>query len=123
MVKFTSIFLLLSFSIFGQNPIDNALSYLQQLNTEEIDLENQALVLQSYLDTPLEINNLKRDDITRFPLLNQLHYHTIQKYIRTNGDILSKYELMNLYFFNEALVNLISPFIAFFLKKNIKNKR
>ena len=57
MVKFTSIFLLLSFSILVK-PIDNALSYLQQLNTEEIDLENQALVLQ-YLDTPLEINNLK----------------------------------------------------------------
>lgn len=123
MVKFTSIFLLLSFSIFGQNPIDNALNYLQQLNTEEIDLENQALVLQSYLDAPLEINNLKRDDITRFPLLNQRHYHTIQKYIRTNGDILSKYELMNLYFFNEALVNLISPFIAFFpQKKTSKTK-
>lgn len=117
MVKTALLFVILSTKLMGQNPIDRAISYLQQFNTEEIDLENQSLILQSYLESPLEINNLSRDDIANFPLLNQRHYYSIRKYIQSNGDVLSKYELINLYFFNKELVELIYPFIAFFPHK------
>ena len=117
MVRNTIIFFILSTKLIGQNPIEKALSYLQRFNTEEIDLENQTLILQAYLEAPLEINNLSINDITNFPLLNPKHYHSIRKYIQTNGDVLSKYELINLYFFNKELVDVIYPFVVFFPHK------
>ena len=63
------IFLLYSTFSKGQDAIDEAIEYLQKLSIKENDWENTALVLEEFLERPLELNNLNFTRIQKFPLL------------------------------------------------------
>ncbi len=103
----------MSLRINAQSPIDNAIAYLQQFNSEEIDLENQMMILNDFIESPLSINQISIEEINKFPLLNQRHFFAIQKHIKYNGAILSIFELKTLPLFNQELCDVIEPFVKF----------
>jgi len=97
----------------GQEAIDETIEYLQKLSIEENDWENTAVVLEDFLERPLEINNLDFKRIQKFPILNSRHFYVIKKYRKLNGTIYTANELKELPFFTPELVETILPFITF----------
>ncbi|MFL2582627.1 MAG: hypothetical protein ACJ0QJ_05675 [Flavobacteriales bacterium] len=97
----------------GQDAIDGAIEYLQKLSIEENDWENTAVVLEEFLEHPLEINNLNFTRIQKFPLLNSRHFFVIKKYRKLNGTVFTSNELKVLPFFTPELIKIILPFITF----------
>ncbi len=114
MVRILMITFLLSFTLSkAQDAIDKAVEYLQKLSIEENDWENTAIVLEEFLERPLEINNLNFKHIQKFPLLNSRHFFVIKKYRKLNGTVFTSKELTILPFFTPELIKIILPFITF----------
>ena len=114
MVRILMITFLLSSTLSkAQDAVDKAVEYLQSLSLEENDWENTALVLEEFLEHPLEINNLNFNRIQNFPLLNSRHFFVIKKYRKLNGTVFTANELKALPFFTPELIKTILPFITF----------
>ena len=119
-----TVFILLLFtSSFSksQTPIEKAIEYLQKFSIHENDWENTAVILEDFINHPLQINNLDFDRIKEFPLLNSRHFFVIKKYRELNGNVLTFNELVNLPFFTPELVKIIAPFVRFDFKNSNSN--
>ncbi len=103
----------------GQDAIDEAIEYLQKLSIEDNDWENTAVVLEGFLERPLEINNLNFARMQKFPLLNSRHFFIIKKYRKLNGTVFTANELKALPFFTSELIKTIMPFITFKSKQPV----
>jgi hypothetical protein len=87
-------------------------SYAGELE-DETDLTNILEELQGFIDSPININMAKREELEKLIVLNDRQIETMIAYREKMGQIYSLQELLSLDGFNEKVVDDLSVFITF----------
>ncbi len=83
-------------------------------DTETDEQDNQIVQeLYYYAEHPLNINEATEEELQRLYLLNPFQINNLKDYIKSRGDILSKYEMQMIYGFDREVVRKIAPFVTF----------
>jgi hypothetical protein len=106
------ILLMQSISLLGQN--ENIKSLLENL-TEQSETEfDYSDLLDAYtyiLENPININSTETKELVELFLIDELQYQNLRTYIDTNGQLLSKQELLLVDGFDIETYSTILPFI------------
>jgi len=78
----------------------------------EIDLEQLYEQFANLLDNPVNLNTATRADLEQLYILSDFQISSILEYIKTNGKMLSIYELAYVYGFDDALAQGLYPFVS-----------
>ena len=78
----------------------------------EIDLEQLYEQFANLLDNPINLNAATRADLEQLYILSDFQISSILEYIKTNGKMLSIYELGYVYGFDDALAQSLYPFVS-----------
>ena len=78
----------------------------------EIDLEQLYEQFANLLDNPINLNTATRADLEQLYILSDFQISSILEYIKTNGKMLSVYELAFVYGFDDALAQSLYPFVT-----------
>ena len=108
--------LCLPFFSISQTPIDNALEYWIQFQSDNNKTEEFSLALEDYIKNKLTINSATKDELSNFPLFRSNHVNSILQYIRRNENILSWIELEQLPYFTNEYIDIIKPFLSLSIK-------
>jgi hypothetical protein len=78
----------------------------------EIDLEQIYEQFANLLDNPINLNTATQADLEQLYILSDFQISSILEYIKTNGKMLSIYELAFVYGFDDALAQSLYPFVT-----------
>ena len=78
----------------------------------EIDFEQLYEQFANLLDNPINLNTATRADLEQLLILSDFQISSILEYIKTNGKMLSIYELAFVYGFDDALAQSLYPFVT-----------
>lgn len=123
-LKYLLLYLLINIGIYSkaQNNVDLAIEYIQNYNVSDANYQDLVEQLQYFEQHPININQLKLNDVQSFPLLSSTQVLTINKYIKLNGPFLTKEELYLLPQFRKSFVDVLKPFITIKPQKYSKTK-
>ncbi|PLX23632.1 MAG: hypothetical protein C0597_00815 [Marinilabiliales bacterium] len=79
---------------------------------EEIDYTSLYDDLNYFLNNPLNLNSATQDDLERLQILNDFQIKSLLDYIKSNGEMLSVYELQLVYGFSIDDILMILPFVT-----------
>jgi hypothetical protein len=77
----------------------------------EIDFEQIYEQFANLLDNPVNLNTATRADLEQLYILNDFQISSVIEHVKTNGKMLSKYELALVYGFDDALAESLYPFV------------
>ena len=113
-------FLSLPFRLVSQenpqaNPvlIENLIENIAGETEEELDYQTLFYDISAYLEEPLDINTASREDLEKLHVLTDFQVTSLLEYIRSNGPLLTIYELPLVYGYDEALARMLEPLLAF----------
>ncbi|HAN18460.1 MAG: hypothetical protein A2X13_08880 [Bacteroidetes bacterium GWC2_33_15] len=120
LVKSICIFLLIVFSFFSYSQTDypnkqtleDIIENIASSTDIEIDYTSFYEDLNYFLNNPLNLNSATKEDLEKLQVLNDFQINSLTDYIKTNGEMLSIYELQLVFGFNQENIELILPFIT-----------
>lgn len=111
---FTISLLLINLSSYAQKDpiIEDLIENIAESSDEEIDYTSLYDDLNFLLSNPLNLNTAKRSDLEKLQVLNDFQINSLLNYLKTNGAMLSIYELQLVHGFSTIEINQILPFIT-----------
>ena len=109
------LFSLVSFSQTDQptkQTLEDIIENIASSTDIEIDYTSFYEDLNYFLNNPLNLNSATKEDLEKFQVLNDFQINSLLDYIKSNGEMLSIYELQFVYGFNQENIDLILPFIT-----------
>lgn len=101
---------------FGQaqnDIIQNRIEYIsEQMESEDLDLSDITETLNYYYDHKLNLNVATVDELRSLNLLTDIQINDLLIHIKTNGKLISIYELQSLQYWDLAIIELILPFVT-----------
>lgn len=68
--------------------------------------------LNYYLNNPLNLNTATIENLEKLQILNDFQIKSLQDYIKTNGEMLSIYELQFVFGFTQQEIDMLLPFVT-----------
>ncbi|MFA6922668.1 MAG: helix-hairpin-helix domain-containing protein [Bacteroidales bacterium] len=121
------LFFIFSFSIcFSQeNEIENRIENIAENSESDLDYSTLLENLEFLKEHPLNINTATEEELKELFLLNSLQINNLINHIKTNGKLISLYELQSIDGFDNATIIKILPYIKIdscsLLKLNFKD--
>lgn len=114
LLLFTISLLLINLSSYAQKDpiIEDLIENIAESSDEEIDYTSLYDDLNFLLSNPLNLNTAKRSDLEKLQVLNDFQINSLLNYLKTNGAMLSIYELQLVHGFSTIEINQILPFIT-----------
>ncbi|MDR2126922.1 MAG: helix-hairpin-helix domain-containing protein [Prevotellaceae bacterium] len=78
----------------------------------EIDLEQIYEQFANLLNNPVDLNSATRADLEQLYILSDFQIFSVLEYIKSNGKMLSKYELAFVYGFDSRIAESLYPFVT-----------
>ncbi|MBN2349230.1 MAG: helix-hairpin-helix domain-containing protein [Bacteroidales bacterium] len=92
--------------------ITNLIEEFSESSDEELDYSLLFDDLLYYSEFPLNINAANHEELQSLHVLNDFQIATLIEYIKTNGELLSLYELSYVFGFTPEVVQKIQPFVT-----------
>ncbi|MBG0858300.1 MAG: hypothetical protein IQL11_02270 [Bacteroidales bacterium] len=90
------------------------MTIIEEFAADESDPEATAIFIEQLhelSENPVKINSGDEDEISRLFFLNDFQVKAIADYIKTTGELVSKYEIANIPGFDRQTAELILPFV------------
>lgn len=90
-----------------EEKIENAVENINY----EYDFNDLTENLMYFIENPINLNDIKKDDLQKLDLLNDIQISNLLNYIENYGELLSIYELQMISGFNDYVISRILPFV------------
>lgn len=133
MVPIGLFLLMISFSIrsiaqeetIKKQGIEDLIENIASSTDNELDYTSLYEDLNYYLNNPLNLNSATTEELEKLQILNDFQIKSLQDYVKSNGEMLTIYELQLVFGFAQQDIDLLLPFVTVFKtdqKQQIKIK-
>ncbi|MDR3227324.1 MAG: helix-hairpin-helix domain-containing protein [Prevotellaceae bacterium] len=101
-----------------ENPVKIIIGLIEDIaastddENSEIDFEQLYEQFTNLLNNPVNLNAATRKDLEQLFILSDFQISSILEYVKSNGKMLSKYELAFVHGFDDALAESLYPFVT-----------
>jgi hypothetical protein len=109
---------LLSITAFAQEGqerklvIEDLIENIASSTDIELDYTTLFEDLNYYINNPLNLNSATTEDLENLQILNDFQIKSLLDYVKTNGEMLSIFELQLVFGFSQQDIDLILPFVT-----------
>ncbi|MDR3287784.1 MAG: helix-hairpin-helix domain-containing protein [Prevotellaceae bacterium] len=102
----------------NENPVKILIGLIEDIaastddENSEIDFEQLYEQFTTLLNNPINLNAATRKDLEQLYILSDFQISSILEYLKSNGKMLSKYELAFVHGFDDALAESLYPFVS-----------